>query len=905
MKKTIALLFCMLSGGAFAAIDDPKSIDFTSQTQPALQVYQASEKSYLWTVRNAGQILDLSGYAPFMYWATSNTAQAVVTASVEVVNATAGTFRATFSPASLNYAGGIRGAIYAVGVTSNNITIARQGGFTIIADPYAAGVSPIDYSTNVNWANYNWVGLPEWTLLSTFTAATQSLWAAIGSASGAGWSGSPATQDVNFAQYYATNIGGIDFDTTPSGSPQPARMQWNADRSTLDLGINGNADRSTLDLGINENINLDVGQQLMLFAKSIETNTINKGEVVFVAGASGDNPTIKRASNASEPLSARTIGIAAETIASNNNGIVVTAGTVYNINTTNFTQGANLYLGANGTLQTNLPTAPLHGVFIGVVERVGENNGQIFVHVQNYQEIEELSDVNVRNRQADDLLLWNGTVWTNYAKTNIVTTETDPIWTSASNLYYLASNPSNFLTSYTETDPVWSAASTGYYTKAEITDILNTSVIVAVESDPIFTNWLATATVVSVESDPIWSSASNLYATTAGVAAAYLPLAGGTMGGNLDMGDNAITNVPIISYPGRAIELETGLIDGSGWYFSQQPTILGYLTSTGAAATYLSLAGGTISGNIDMGFGVIEGSFGGDIDFGSGSFSGTWDFNNQPIIPGYLTSTGAAATYLTKTGGTVTASLTVNGPIVTTNTIGSGFNTINFSVPQFNGVWTFTNKPNIAGYLTTTGATATYLTQASAASTYLTSTGAAANYLSITGAAATYINSTNLAGLIVTTNNLSNIKGSGLGVVSNKLVVTGLVANASGWSGYAATQDVSFASNGLTSVDYVQFVNATTSATPNVAAAMWVSNNVPQYIDTGSTVRAFYTTANFSPATYVTVASANTNYWRITTPPVSNSSFGLYGQAAIDGTNMYFYNHLSNKWLKVNGVLEW
>ena len=186
--------------------------------------------------------------------------------------------------------------------------------------------------------------------------------------------------DIDFTNAGLTSLDFALFDAAPTGAVAPRRVQWNSDRSTLRLGSDAN-------------VSLDVGQQLMLYAKSAETNTLTKGEVVFVFGAAGDNPTVKRASHTSESLSARTIGIVAENIDSNNNGFVVTRGTVYNVNTTNFTEGAVLYLGANGTLQTNLPEAPLHGTFIGVVERVGANNGQIYVAVQNYQELRELSDV--------------------------------------------------------------------------------------------------------------------------------------------------------------------------------------------------------------------------------------------------------------------------------------------------------------------------------------------------------------------------------------------------------------------------------------------------------------------------------------------------------------------------------
>jgi hypothetical protein len=113
--------------------------------------------------------------------------------------------------------------------------------------------------------------------------------------------------------------------------------------------------------------------------------------------------------------------------------------------------------------------------------------------------------------------------------------ETDPVWSSASNLYYLSSNPSNFLT---------------------------------------------------VETDPIWSAASNLYATTSYVAATFLPLEGGTMGGSIILDDNEILSVNNIAFSGGS-SISGGTFDGA-WSFNTQPTIPGYLTVTGAASTYLT-----------------------------------------------------------------------------------------------------------------------------------------------------------------------------------------------------------------------------------------------------------------------------------------------------------------------------
>jgi hypothetical protein len=59
------------------------------------------------------------------------------------------------------------------------------------------------------------------------------------------------------------------------------------------------------------------------------------------------------------------------------------------------------------------------------------------------------------------------------------------------------------------------------------------------------------------------------------------------------------------------------------------------------------------------------------------------------------------------------------------------------------------------------------------------------------------------------------------------------------------------------------------------------------------------------PATVVTTTSGNTNYYRYTAAPSSNTAFGLQHQIAYDSTNIFIYHAASSKWLRVTGTLEW
>ena len=164
MKKlALTILLATIAGAVSAQPPESKTLDFVREAAPALKVYQANQKSYTWTLENDGTAVDLTGYTPFMFWATSNRASAIVTASCSVASATAGTFNATFTSADLNAT--LTGAavyVYGVGVSSGGVTTARQGNFQITPDPYASGVAAVTYTTNVNWALINWINLPSY-----------------------------------------------------------------------------------------------------------------------------------------------------------------------------------------------------------------------------------------------------------------------------------------------------------------------------------------------------------------------------------------------------------------------------------------------------------------------------------------------------------------------------------------------------------------------------------------------------------------------------------------------------------------------------------------------------------------------------------------------------------------------
>ena len=153
--------------------------------------------------------------------------------------------------------------------------------------------------------------------------------------------------------------------------------------------------------------------------KSDYNGTINKGQAVYVTGSTGNDGTnmlINRASNTIEMTSSKTMGLLETSLAKNGIGYVITEGLLAGLNTNSANPGDPVWLGVDGNLiygLTNKPVAPAHLVFIGIVTRKNQNNGEIFVKVQNGFEIEEIHNVVLTAKAAGDTIVWNGTTWEN------------------------------------------------------------------------------------------------------------------------------------------------------------------------------------------------------------------------------------------------------------------------------------------------------------------------------------------------------------------------------------------------------------------------------------------------------------------------------------------------------------
>ena len=101
-----------------------------------------------------------------------------------------------------------------------------------------------------------------------------------------------------------TDLGYIDFNLD-NGVPQAeGRMVWNDDEGTVNIGLKGGV------------VNLQVGQEMVVFCKNTSGSEITNGMVVRISGASGANPECGL-TDADNPALAGSIGLATEDIENN------------------------------------------------------------------------------------------------------------------------------------------------------------------------------------------------------------------------------------------------------------------------------------------------------------------------------------------------------------------------------------------------------------------------------------------------------------------------------------------------------------------------------------------------------------------------------------------------------------
>ena len=227
-----------------------------------------------------------------------------------------------------------------------------------------------------------------------------------------------ATGDVDLGTHNLT-ADHIALNVNPSGAGfNVGATQWNNSIGSSETLLKGG------------NVILKNGVDLVarIVNKVTPNATLTKAnyEAVRVSGATGGRMSVELAQANNDTNSADTIGLVCETIATNQEGFIITVGQILDINTTGSLQGETwsdgdvLYLSPTtaGKITKVKPTGNGHIVVIGYVEYAHAVNGSIYVKVMNGWELDELHDVSITSPATNDVLYYAAdSLWKNKALT--------------------------------------------------------------------------------------------------------------------------------------------------------------------------------------------------------------------------------------------------------------------------------------------------------------------------------------------------------------------------------------------------------------------------------------------------------------------------------------------------------
>lgn len=197
----------------------------------------------------------------------------------------------------------------------------------------------------------------------------------------------------------------IQFNQNAVVTPQVARLNWNDTDGTFEFVMKGGQ------------VTQQIGMEQLILVKSSTNSELEDGKVIYATGSDGINILANYALATSESASSKTLAVMTQTVTGGNKGYATTFGLVRGLNTSSLTEGAAIWLSPTtpGGMTTVKPSAPDHLVFIGYCLRSNQNNGVVFVAIQNGYELEELHNVKITNVSNGQVLTYNSTsgLWEN------------------------------------------------------------------------------------------------------------------------------------------------------------------------------------------------------------------------------------------------------------------------------------------------------------------------------------------------------------------------------------------------------------------------------------------------------------------------------------------------------------
>jgi len=264
---------------------------------------------------------------------------------------------------------------------------------------------------------------------------------------------------------------------------------------------------------------LDV-TQVFAEVKNAESFTITKGQAVYLYAATGNKASVKLAYNTGDPTSAKTLGLVySSSITPGGTGYVITQGVVTGVNTQAYNEGDTLYLGVSpGSLTSTKPYAPNHLVYIGVVERANQGQGQIYVRPQNGYELHEIHDVNINHNVAlanAHIIVYNSSlgIWENRPISYLGLSTSDNVARTIANSAYDQANVATTLAqaAYDYANTLVIPSLSGYATNATLEIVWSTANAAYDQANAGGGSANLVGYAVNTTVDIVWSTANSAY----------------------------------------------------------------------------------------------------------------------------------------------------------------------------------------------------------------------------------------------------------------------------------------------------------------------------------------------------------------------------------------------------------
>lgn len=303
---------------------------------------------------NVGKVLTTDGTNTS--WQTNGTGTVTSVTGTAPVSVATGTTTPVISMAAAT--GSVNGYLTSTDWTTFNSKAPATSGTSILYGNGSGGFSNVTVGSGLTFSTgtlsatgsmvYPGAGIPNSTGTSWGTSYTTT------------GSGTVVALGTN-PTLYNPNIDVIDFDTTYATTLTVGQLGWDGN-NTLGLGMSGG------------NITQQIGLQTYIYGKA--TSAITKGQLIKKTGSNGTSGVITFApTTANMTNSGDIIGIAAESIALNGFGYIISTGNIKGFNTTGassgetWADGDTIYYNPTGSgLMTNVkPSAPNIKVEVGIV----------------------------------------------------------------------------------------------------------------------------------------------------------------------------------------------------------------------------------------------------------------------------------------------------------------------------------------------------------------------------------------------------------------------------------------------------------------------------------------------------------------------------------------------------------